>query len=677
MTRNCKKTAAALTLALVLSLSTSWAKAPDFTIQIPYKGNGTPAAPQQDYYLYMNAAWLKNAKIAPDEGRNSNFNAARDTVTKQLTNMTKQAVKHTAGGTATLDEKNIANLYACIQDQKGRDAAGLGNLEPILKRIEGIANLQEYAETMADMSKHGIDTKYMVGGYGITSDLIDNDRYVIALTSPAALSREMVENTENAGLLSLYGAYIRDTLHLYGYSTEAATAAADKILKLQKDLALHSHSVSEAADPSKISNKLDLAGLQKLYSHIQIAPMLDAGGIGPKQGIQSWYILDPGLVSRFNELYTPEQLPVLKDYAIFSTLSGYGSYLGQDYQKLSASFEKSASGAASEPRPEKRDIQLNEDLLSFTYGRQYATTYFDETRKSQVRSYVQLIMDTYRTKLQQLDWMTPATKRMALKKLDNMDINIGYPEAWQEYLDHLDIKPPQAGGLLIDNILSMGDQLAVWQRSRVGTPVRKDLWEDLTPQTINAGYEPSNNSINFPAGILQPPFFDAKASREANLGRIGSCIAHEITHCFDNNGAQYDEQGRQRNWWQPSDYAEFKARQEKVAAYYSRFILANGTRIKGEQTLSEDIADLGALSCITEIVGHNPEKLRQVYENFGILWRDKETDRFLHFMLTDIHSLPYIRTDAVLSSTDGFYEAYPVAPGDPMYVAPEDRVHLW
>ena len=582
MFKNHKRLAAALTVAVLISVSTGFAKAPDFTVQVPYTGNGTPTTPQQDYYLYMNAIWLKNAKIAPDEGRNSNFTVAQEKVTKQLTEMTKQAVKHQAAGTATMDEKNIANMYACIQDQQGRNKAGLGNLVPLLKRIENISNLQEYAETMADMSKHNTAIKCMVGGFGVTSDPIDNDRYVIGLSSPIALSREVLENKNNAPLLAAYRDYIRDILHLYGRSKEAATKSADDIFNLEKDLGLHSYTVAEKADPSKTTHKLTLADLQKLYSHIKVAPMLDAGGIGPQAGINSWYVDDPGLIARFNELYTPERLSVLKDYAILAVVGGHSSYLGQDYQKLSTAFEKASSGAARETAPEKRDIQLNESLLDTTYGRLYAHTYFDEARKNQVKSFVQQIMDNYRNILQKLDWMTADTKKMAFKKLDNMDINIGYPEAWQEYIDHLDIRSPKQGGVLINNVLSLSDQITKWQRAKVGTAVRKDLWEDMMPQTINADYSPTDNSINFPAGILQAPFFDAKAPKEVNLGSIGMFIAHEITHCFDNNGAQFDEMGRQRNWWQPSDYAEFKKRQDKVATYYSRYLLANGTRVKGE-----------------------------------------------------------------------------------------------
>ena len=677
MQRNTKKLTAALTLTLLLSVSTSFAKAPDFTVQVPYTGNGKPTTPQQDYYLYMNASWLKNAKIAPDEAIASTFVTVENKKDKQLLELTKQAIKHQAAGTATQDEKNIAKLYACIKDQQGREKAGLGDLAPMLQRIEKITSPQDYAETMAELCSHNESISAPLGDYAVINDLINNDNYIIALAEPASLSREQVENKNNTAFFTQYQDHISDVLQLYGRSKDAATKAAQAIFDLQKDLGQHSLTIAEGANLAKSIRKLDLVGVQKLYSHINAEAMLNAGGIGPKSGINTWYVHDPGLNARFNDLNTPELLPTLKDYTIYSVLDGYGILLDRKHQKLSTAFAKLATGAKAEASPEKLDADLNQQLLSRTYGRLYATTYFDEAHKNQVKSYIKLIIDHYRDKLQKLDWMTPATKKMALKKLDNMDINVGYPEAWQDYIDHFTIKSPQEGGNLINNVLAMSNQVAAWDRSRVGKPVRKDYWEDSTPQTINAFYNLLDNSINFPAAILQAPFFDAKADRETNLGGVGMFIGHEISHCFDNTGAQYDEQGRLRNWWQPSDYAEFKKRQDKIVAYYNRFLLPDGTRLNGEQTLTENTADLGGLNCITELIGPNPEGLRRAYQNFGIIWRSKATDRILQELLADIHSLSYVRVIGPLSTTDGFYKAYDVKPQDAMYVAPEDRVKLW
>ena len=677
MFRNSQKLAAALTLTLLLSVSTSFAKAPDFTVQVPYKGDGKPTAPQQDYYLCQNAGWQKATKIPADSGQVSSFKVAEDKKDKQLEELTNQAIKHAAAGTATPDEKNIANLYACIKDQKGREQAGLGNLKPILETIEGIQSIQDYAEKTARLYKVHGGIPGMVGPFGSVNDLQNNDKYVVALEGPAALPREQVENKSNDEYFAKYREHIRDVLHLYGRDEKAAAKTANDIFNLQKDLGLHSLTVGEKADPTKRVKTMDLAGLQKLYSHINVEAMLNAGGIGPKDGIHSWLIQDPAQMARFNELNTPELLPTLKEYSIYALLDSHSALLGREYQKLAIEFGRVSEGSEKAPTQKKMDLELTEGLLAPIYGRLYGNTYFSDASKKEVTGYVQQVLQHYRNEVQQLDWMTPATKAMAIKKLDNMDINVGYPEAWPDYLDKLQIKSPKEGGVLINNTLDMVALINTWDRQRIGTPVRKDYWDEILPQTINAFYNVLDNSINFPAAILQKPFFDPKADRETNLGGVGTVIGHEITHCFDNTGSRFDYLGRLRNWWQPADYAAFNKRQEKIAAYYNRFLLPNGTRLNGEQSLTENTADLGGLNTITQIIGHNPEGLRRAYKNYAIIWRSKVSDRYLQEMLADVHALPYVRVVGGLGSTDGFYEAYPVKPGDAMYVAPEDRVKLW
>ena len=703
MTSAKKRAAILLSLALTVFSSTVWAQAttttpvkkasaktaattvmakaktaPDFMVQVPYTGNGEPVPAQQDFYLHVNAGWLKNTKLKPYEAISSAFSQADDKVQEQMTELTQKALKHQAAGRATPDEQKVANLYACILDKEGRNKTGLGNLVPVLKRIEAVHDLQGYAETMADICKHNQNVPTLVGNYEITNDPINNDRYVVAIKEPhVSLSREQVENEKNEQLFGFYRDHIRDILHLYGRDQATATKTAQDIFNLQKDLALHSQTIADKADPSKSSSKLNLKEVKKLYTHLDAEKMLNAAGVGPKNGIKEWYVGDKGQIDRVNALYTPQNLPLLKEYGIYALLSAYGNLLTEDYQNATNNFEKLASGTETVEAPERQNLKTNSGLLNQVYGRLYASTYFGEDRKQEVKSYLQLIMDEYRKKLEQLDWMSPATKKKALLKLDKMDINIGYPEAWPEYIEQLQIKAPGEGGSLINNVLSMGELVSSWERDKVGKPVRKDLWEDMMPQTINAGYNPTDNSINFPAGILQAPFYDTKADRETNLGGIGMVIAHEITHCFDNNGAQFDELGRLRNWWTPADYAEFKKRQAGVVSYYNRFMLPDGKHVQGAQTLSENIADLGSLSCLSDIVKDDSQGLRRMYTNFAVIWRSKMTDAISELMLEDIHSLPYIRVDGVLSSTDAFYKVFDVKPGDAMYVAPELRAKLW
>jgi len=257
-------------------------------------------------------------------------------------------------------------------------------------------------------------------------------------------------------------------------------------------------------------------------------------------------------------------------------------------------------------------------------------------------------------------------------------VRVGYPGPgeWQPVIDLIRIKSPKQGGTLIGNVLGITKTSLDYSYGLLNKPVDRKIWSEL-PQTVNAGYYPSDNSINFPAGILQQAFYDHRASRETNLGGVGMVIAHEMTHSFDNNGAQYNEHGAISNWWTENDYKEFEKRQANIIKFYDRYKFGGGMSENGTQTLSENIADLGAMSCLTSIVGDDPAKLREVYANFAVIWRSLLTDEELRGCMTDVHSVPYVRVDAVLSSTDGFYKAYDLKPGDPMYAAPEERARLW
>ncbi len=671
-----KRLAAAVCLALTLMTTTGYAK--DFTVALPVQENAAVPAAKDDFYLHVNTNWLKTTKIPADEGSYNHFVALADKTRGQLTAITKEAIEKQKQHKATVDEARVADLYACIVDQKGREAVGLGKLAEPLHRIEAVKTTQEYAETMADLSREYGLSGVMVGSFGIANNPVENDRYVVFLSGPSTgFSREFMENDANAVYHGYYRDYMRDLLVQYGRSPEAATKTAADIFAMQKDIALHSLTAGELRDPAKSTHHLKLQDLEKLYSNLDIVAMLNKGGVGPANGVQDWYVDDLGAIARFNELCTPENLPILKEHAVLALLKRHDDMLTAAYQKIVDRFSQQISGAAEGKSTERKIEEQNESILSNTYGRLYAARYFSEERRSLINGYLKLILSDYKQKINKLDWMSEATKAQAIKKLDHMDIHVGTPAAWPDYMDQYVVVRPEKGGSLIDNVLALEKLVTADNRSKLGKPIRKDLWEGILPQEVNAFYAPQNNSINFPAAILQEPFFDPKADQATNLGGIGAVMAHEITHSFDSGGAQYDEQGRLHNWWTDQDYAEFKKRQANVIKFYDRYVLTDGTRLNGTQTLTENIADLGALSCVTEIVGQKPEELRRLYTNYAVIWQSKESDASLRFALTDVHSLDYVRVNAVLSSTDGFYEAFGVQPGDGMYVAPEERAKIW
>lgn len=663
-------------LALTMFMPTVFAK--DFMVQVPVQEKDAASSAKDDFYLHVNGDWLKNAKIPPEEGRYDHFSILAKQTREQLKEITQEAVQKRQQGQANADEARIADFYACVLDQKGRNAAGLGKLAEPLRRIESATTIQEYAEAMTAISRDYAMGRGMAGGFSVSNNPQENDRYVVFIKTPAvALGREFMENEKNAVYHGYYRDYLLDLLVLYGRSPAEAEKTAADIFALEKDVALHSLTIGDRYDPSKSVHHLHLQDIRQLYPSLDAEAMLNAGGIGPANGIKDWYVEDTEAIRYVNRWLSADKLPLLKEQAICSLLKENASVLTMAYRQVFDRYRQQLSGAKVDQSAERKALECNESLLPQTYGRVYAAKYFDDQRRSQINGYLQLIMQQYKQKLNRLDWMSEATKQQAIKKLDHMDIHVGAPMAWPEYVDSCQAVRPEAGGSLIDNVVELQKLMAHADMAKIGQPVRRDLWEGMTPQTVNAYYEPQNNSINFPAAILQAPFFDSKADQATNLGGIGMVMAHEITHSFDSSGAQYDEQGRLHNWWTDQDYAEFKKRQAGIIKFYDQYVLTDGTRVNGTQTLTENIADLGALSCLTDIVGHDKEKLRRMYTNYAVTWQSKLSPVFLSYVFADVHSLPYVRVDAVLSSTDGFYEAYGVQPGDGMYVAPEDRAKLW
>lgn len=651
---------------------------PQAVIPIHPNGDGVTTQPkaQDDFYLHVNYKWLKDTQIPPEDSAYGSFKILSDRTREQLTKITQDAVKNRSHYKDTDSQAQIADMYANITDTKAREKAGLGKVQTYIDEIEQAKTLQDYANTMAKLAKdHG--TAVWIGGFSVAPDPIDNDKYVVYLDEPSVgLGKEMMENPQNERFFTLYKNYIKDILVAYGRKPDDAAKSANDIFAFQQDLAHHAMSIEDLYNPSKSTHKLQYNDLRFLYGHINVKDMLNTAGVGPAQGFDTWYIQDLGLVDYFNNLYTDGRLPMLKEYAIFKLLSSAAPYTTKVYSDISQDFAKNMSGAKVRKSPERHNEELNEGIMALAYGKLYAQTYFDDQKKATVTSYVKDILEEYKKSLQKNDWLSPATKKMAMKKLDTMGLHIGYPDKWQPYLDDFVVVRPEKGGSLINNVLALRDATWQYERSKIGKPIDAGEW-DMMPQVVNAFYDPGKNDINFPAAILQAPFFDATADKATNLGGIGMVIAHEITHSFDSNGAQYDEKGRLRNWWTKEDWAAFNKRLDKIIALYNRYEIKPNVFADGKRTLSENIADLGAMACLSHIIGDDTEALRRMYTNYAAVWREKERDAYLQMALTDVHSLSYIRVNAVLSSTDPFYTVFDVQPGDGMYVAPEDRAKLW
>lgn len=356
----------------------------------------------------------------------------------------------------------------------------------------------------------------------------------------------------------------------------------------------------------------------------------------------------------------------------------YSNVVGLESYKAYLTYSAQISGSTEIKSVEKSINEQLQNELFFELGRMYAAKYVSEEIKTNIRNMITEIQNIYRQRLNNLSWMSAETKAAAQNKLEKMKVIVGYDETgvWPQDLYEFYYTPKNEGGIFINNILSAKKANADYTFKSKNEPVRDDIVVE-GPQTVNAFYSPSNNSIMILAGILQSPIYSIDASPEENAGGIGTIIAHEITHAFDNNGAKYDADGNFANWWQESDFQKFNELTEKVKNYYNTYEI-KGYPINGTLTLSENIADLGAVSCITEYALKKEYDLSKVYTAYGKIWATKKTDASeISAILNDTHSPAKIRVNAVLSAMDKFYEVFDIQIGNGMYKAPEERPSIW
>lgn len=635
--------------------------------------SGAEAEARDDYYAYVNGAMLKTVEIPADEGGWTQFYELEQKAYKETDELLQELMKQKGTFEKGSDEQLICDYYASILDMESRERAGVGGLKPYLDRIAGAETVKEYSEAVMLVSRE-LGVFSLLGGAS-DQDPDDSGRYALYIAAPdVGPGKETLEDEAQQGLVGHYQDYIEDMMVLYGESREEAEKTAGDILRLQKDLASSRLSLEDSGDPSKIYNTCSASQLDELYSNTGVENIAEALGYGGSSCI----VMEPEAAKKVNGYLTEESLPLLKKYSIFCLLNDMSKYLTPEMRDAALAYQQQKSGAEEQMNDEKLAGQLVQSTLGMELGRKYAERCFPEKDKQAVEEMTGEIIGAYSQMIDGLEWMSGTTKQEAKKKLECMTVKIGYPDRWPETYKTADIRSPEQGGSLIGNQVELMKKEAEEKQKNFYGPVDRTVWA-MTPQTVNAYYNPVNNEIVFPAAILQAPYYDPNGAKEQNLGGIGFVIAHEITHAFDNAGSQYDETGNYRVWWTEEDYATFEALSEKIADYYDGYKVIDGRHVNGRLTLGENIADLGAAACVSSIAGDDPEKLQTMFRQYAGLWASKFTkEAELNRLLTDVHSPGRVRTNAVLSSTDAFYKAYPdIKEGDGMYVAPEDRVKLW
>lgn len=628
---------------------------------------------EDDYYQYINNSLLQKKKIPADETGWNYFSEIGRKVEDQLNHILKEIVKSKDEYDKRSEKRKIADIYLTASDIERRNLVGYGELKNYLNKIEEAKNIHEYMAAIALIQKElGRGSLIMVS---LEADMKDSDHYAVYFGEPDfVIGKEGFEKEYLKETRIAYKIYIENIMKSLGKDHTSAEHIAKQLFAFQKELAKTALSAAQSGDPSNIYHPIKKKELQEIFTNIDINQYLSSIGLSK---YTSYIVMNPAMLGKINSFLKEENLELLKYYSAFILASDYSAYGSKETLEAVQDFLQVMKGTKEKTSFEKTVCQQTQNLAEMEFGKLYTEQSFSEEDKESVTRLIEKIITSYDKKLQQLDWMSEDTKKEACKKLKHITVKVGYPMVWDKTLSHAAIIPKEQGGVFINNVLNIDKTKAKKVQKKVGKPVDKEEW-GMSPQTVNAYYNPLANEIVFPAAILQPPFFDRDADEAVNLGGIGMVIAHEITHAFDNNGAKYDEYGNLNNWWQETDYNNFSRLNKGVVGYYNNYKVLNQYNVNGELTLGENIADLGAMSCVTDIVGTDKEELQKLFQQYAKIWASKYTrEEQLNRLNTDPHSPGKVRVNGVLSSIDKFYYAYSIDHNDKMYVEKEKRARVY
>lgn len=632
---------------------------------------------QDDFYDAINNEWLNTAKIEDGKSTASTFDDVENSVTNQVKNIINSLLTNKDSYKENSDEKKIINIYNNTLNTEARNKDGL---KPVKETLDEIKS----AQTIDDITKLWKNKKILnpTIQFSVERDIKNVSTNILYISSTSLSLGDPDEYTNptesTARNKQLTEDYYNKILVLSGYTQEEAKAKVDDMFKFEGMIAPYIMGKQERA---KTSNLIDaMYNVYTLDELNSVAPNLNLPTIMNYLGIDKAnkiILEDPGWLTAFDKLYTQENLPLIKNYMEIANLIYASSYLSEDFENVNKEYANNILGIKGSVSKEEDAIDNVNSMMGMAIGKIYSERYVPKKTKEDVENITKEIIDVYKKRINNLDWMSDSTKKNAIDKLDKLTIKIGYPENWVDY-SNVDIKSYEDGGSLFDNVMALRTFARNELFSRINTQVDKRK-DGFKPQTVNAFYSATENSIIIPGGIIQGHFYDPNATKETNLGGIGVIIGHEISHAFDNTGAQYDADGNLNNWWSEEDYKEFTQKTQKVIDFYSQIEAIPGEKLDGSLTVGENIADIGGVSCLLDILNTmDKPNYKAFFESYAVTWRQITTKEYAEYALkADVHSPNKIRVNAVLPQFQKFYDTYGITKKDGMYVRPEDRIAIW
>lgn len=632
-----------------------------------YKGTNR----KDDFYAAVNKDWLAQSTIPAGQMVNGALYGLTFEVSDQVAGLiTDIASQPQEKGSA---EEKIAALYHTVVDTEGREKAGA---EPIRKYLDAI----DGAETLADLVDADAALREELGfvtllSFGLTVDLMDSSRYAVQFGAFGPMLGKDFYAGGDPALTEAYLTFLTKLLTLCGEEETVARADAQRVYDMEKAVSAASLDPQDMGNVDLIYNLYTMEELKDVFPQVDLEGFYAASGLKSAEQIG---VSDVGAMEAAAAYFTDEHLDDLKAMSKMGLILMTCAALNQDFMEAEYEFQAAYYGVEGRQSAEQIAAAQVQSLLSDYLSRAYAEEYFTPEAKADVEEMIGEFIAIYKERLEAQDWMSEETKAMAVKKLDTMQVKVGYPDSWETYLDNADIKGPGEGGTFFSNMIAVQKAARAEMLSYQNKGVDKTAWV-MAPYTVNACYNATANDITFPAAILQSPMYDVNASREENLGGIGYVIAHEITHAFDNNGAKFDEKGNAADWWTQEDYAAFQQKCQAVVEWYDGRESAPGIPCSGELTLSENVADLGALRCIVECAGKLEEPdYETLFLTVARTWASTAPRNTLEYLAAnDVHAADKLRVNRALQTIDEFYETFDIQKGDGMWTEPEERVKVW
>lgn len=670
------------TLLVSFSMVATAACAQNLSSGIDKANMNLDVKPGADFYEYAAGGWLKTHPLDAEHPTNGAFVDLEEQNQKRIKGLIEE-YSSTSQPKGSLGQK-IGDLYNLMMDSVRLNREGAAPLKPVLAKIEAIKNKKEYQLVTAQLDRQGASA--MMFGISVGADQRNASQNIVGISQGGiGLSERdyyLNDDEQTVKVRNAYKEYIKTLFQLTGDDEQTAQKKTDVLLAIETRIAKASYDNVKLRDVNANYHKMSYAQLISDY------PGIDWGNIFLAQGFPPFAEVDlgqPEPIKEVEKILEETSLDDLKTYAEAKIISGASGYLSDDFRTASFKFSQTLSGVKQDRPRWKRAVSLVSGVMGEAIGKLYVEKYFPESSKQRMLDLVHNLQAALAERIDEASWMEQVTKEQAKDKLSNFIIKIGYPDKWRDY-----------SGLQIDPSLSLYENLSRVSEfmtkdyidRKVNKPVDKSEWH-MTPQTVNAYYNPTTNEICFPAAILQPPFFDPEADDAVNYGAIGGVIGHEMSHGFDDQGCQFDKEGNQNNWWTAADKANYDKRTKVLEDYFGNYEVLPGKKINGKLTLGENIGDNGGLNIafrafsnlmktkkLPVIDGFTPEQ--RFFLAWGRVWAANTSDEMTDYLLkVDPHSPNKARVNAALPHIDAWYDAFNVKKSDKMYVPKSKRAHIW